>query len=93
MELLSIMPDDNFKVGDYIYLLQEKGTSVEGITGISYKRKLTVVQAISIKLGISLMDLVPSSICEQYCRGYVYLIVEIGLLNYKVKIYKNGEIK
>ncbi len=46
---LSIMPEDKWKIGDYVYIVNKIGTSILGAGGINYKKKLTIQEVINLK--------------------------------------------
>ena len=60
MQTLSLMPGDNFKVGDYVYIVNTLGISQEAIgkkfiDSVHFKKKLSIQDRINIKLGIPLL--------------------------------------
>lgn len=60
MQTLSLMPGDNFKIGDYVYITRENGATQQGGTAL-LKKKLSIQDRINLKLGISFDKVCPNS--------------------------------
>ena len=69
METLSLMPGDNFKVGDYVYVTKKIGVDKSGDRSVNFKKKLSTQDIINLKLGIPYNIVCPDSINE-----YLYKI-------------------
>ncbi len=64
MHTLSLMPNDDFKVGDYVYIIEKLGVDLDGGTSVNFKKKLSTQDIINLKLGIPYNTVCPGSINE-----------------------------
>jgi len=93
MTTLSLMPGDNFKIGDYVYIISKTGISQEAIklrtiNSIHFKKKLSTQDRINIKLGISFDKVCPNSI-----NGWLYKITMINKHNFETDLIKEEDFK
>jgi len=88
MYTLSLMPGDNFKIGDYVYIVIEMGIDLSGKHEIHFKKKLSTQDRINIKLGIPFDKVCPDSI-----NGWLYKITMIGKLDFHNELIKEEDFK
>ena len=79
LNTLSIMVEDKWKIGDYIYINVKTGSTLEGTsTRTNYKIKLHPQEVINLKLGLKYNKICPDSI--NHC---IYKIITIT--RYKIR--------
>lgn len=91
MTTLSLMPGDNFKIGDYVYIISKTGINQEAIklkliNSIHFKIKLSTQDRINIKLGIPFDKVCPDSI-----NGWLYKIIMINKLDFDNELIKKED--
>lgn len=91
MQILSLMPGDNFKIGDYVYIINKMGVSQEAIkfkfiNSTHFKKKLSTQDIINIKLGISFDKVCPNSL-----NGWLYKITMINKYDFHNELIKEED--
>lgn len=88
MSTLSLMPGDNFKIGDYVYIVKKIGTDKQGGTNTNFKKKLSTQDRINIKLGIPFDKVCPDSI-----NGWLYKIKRIDKYDFDNELIKEEDFE
>ena len=78
METLHVMLNDDFKVGDYVYIVRERGHAKDGKSNPFIKKKLSIQDLINLKLGIPF-----NRVCPNHLSKATYKITKITEYEYE----------
>lgn len=87
MQTLSLMIGDDFKIGDYVYIIEKSGYTKRGYTAL-IKKKLSIQDRINLKLGI-LFD----KVCPSNTNKCLYKIIMINEYSFDNELIEEKDFK